>query len=253
MGRSGLKIGKKDKVLEIGSGHNPMFRSDVLIDKYPNDDSHRCGALRIYPHQQFIDAQGERLPFGDKTFDYVICNQVLEHAEDPAQFISEITRVGRRGYIETPGMPGELMFPKTAHKWVILLIDGKLVFYEKAKMPGNYRNDYGELFLNYLPYQSLPYKVLKVSEPNLMINRIEWEGNVDFLVNPEDEYYSSFFTQKWNRKMTEKLFPPRSSAAEIVHTIRAGYYIVREKLASRFQKHPEPITLEEFRNKQVNP
>lgn len=251
MGRSGLRIRKRDKVLEIGSGHNPMFRSDVLIDKFPDDDSHRCGALRIYPHQRFVEAQGEHLPFADKAFDYVICNQVLEHAEDPAQFISEITRVGRRGYIETPSMPGELMFPKTAHKWVILLVDGKLVFYEKNKMPGNYRNDYGELFLNYLPYQSLPYKVLKVSEPNLMINRIEWEDSVDFLVNPGDEYYSSFFTRKWNRAMTEKLFPPRSTAAEIAHTIRAGYYIVCEKISAKLRKHPAPITLEAYRERQA--
>lgn len=251
MGRCGLRIGKRDKVLEIGSGHNPMFRSDVLIDKYPNDDSHRCGGIRIYPHQRFIDAQGEQLPFEDKAFDYVICNQVLEHAEDPARFLAEITRVGRRGYIETPSMPGELMFPKSAHKWVILLVDGKLVFFEKEKMPGNYRNDYGELFLNYLPYQSLPYKVLKVSEPNLMINRVEWEGSVDFLVNPEEEHYRRFFTRKWDRAMTEKLFPPRSALAEFAHTIRAGYYIVREKLSAKLRRHPAPITLEEYRSRQA--
>ncbi len=38
----------------------------------------------VYPHQQFINANGEALPFKDKEFDYVICNQVLEHAENPA-------------------------------------------------------------------------------------------------------------------------------------------------------------------------
>lgn len=247
LGRDDLKIGRKARVLEIGSGHNPMYRSDVLIDKYTDDDSHRCGAIRIYPHQQFISAQGERLPFEDKAFDYVICNQVLEHAEDPAQFIAEITRVGCRGYIEVPSMPGELMFPKISHKWVILPLDGKLVFYEKSRMPGNYRNDYGELFLNYLPYQSLPFKMLYFSEPNLMITSIEWENDLEILVNPEDKRYSRFFTDKWDREMTEEIFPPRTTVTELAHTIRAGIYVFREKLIANFCNRKAPITIEEYR------
>ena len=186
LGRHDLRIKRKDKVLEIGPGHDPMFRSDVIADKFPHDNTHRCGKVLIYPHQQFIEADGEQLPFEKDAFDYVVCNQVLEHADNPARFIEEIVRVGKRGYIETPSMLGELMFPKESHRWVILLIDNKLVFYEKEKMPGNYRNNYGEVFLNYLPYQSLPYKMLYVSEPNLMLNRIEWEGSIEYLVNPEE-------------------------------------------------------------------
>lgn len=221
LGRHDLAIKRKDMVLEIGSGHNPMYRSDVIADKYMQDNTHRCGEILIYPHQQFIKADGELLPFGEKAFDYVICNQVLEHAENPEQFIAEIVRVGKRGYIETPSMLGELMFPKESHKWVILLVDNKLVFYEKSRMPGNYRNNYGEVFLNYLPYQSLPFKMLYVSEPNLMLNRIEWEGDFECLVNPENDYYSRFFTQKWDREMTMKIFPPRRGITEIRRTLRA--------------------------------
>lgn len=39
--------------------------------------------MKIYPHQIFANADGENLPFKDKEFDYVICNQVLEHVENP--------------------------------------------------------------------------------------------------------------------------------------------------------------------------
>ena len=181
LGRQDLRIKRRDKVLEIGPGHDPMFRSDVIADKFPHDDTHRCGKVLIYPHQQFIEADGEQLPFEKDAFDYVICNQVLEHADNPARFIEEMVRVGKRGYVETPSMLGEQMFPKESHRWVILLIEDKLVFYEKEKMPGNYRNNYGEVFLNYLPYQSLPFKMLYVSEPNLLLNRIEWEGTIEYL------------------------------------------------------------------------
>ena len=135
LGRQDLRIKRRDKVLEIGPGHDPMFRSDVIADKFPHDDTHRCGKVLIYPHQQFIEADGEQLPFEKDAFDYVICNQVLEHADNPARFIEEMVRVGKRGYVETPSMLGELMFPKESHRWVILLIEDKLVFYEKERMP----------------------------------------------------------------------------------------------------------------------
>lgn len=116
LGRQDLRIKRRDKVLEIGPGHDPMFRSDVIADKFPHDDTHRCGKVLIYPHQQFIEADGEQLPFEKDAFDYVICNQVLEHADNPARFIEEMVRVGKRGYVETPSMLGELMFPKESHR-----------------------------------------------------------------------------------------------------------------------------------------
>ena len=188
--RGDIHINKNDKVLEIGPGHNPTYRSNVIAEKFIDTNYHRCGDVKIYPHQTFVHADGENLPFKDKEFDYVICNQVLEHVEHPEAFVKELCRVARRGYIETPSLLGEYLFPKKSHKWVILDIDNKLVFYEKNKMPGNYENDYGELFLNYLPFQSLPYKLLWLTEGDITLNRYEWKDEVEILVNPEDEYYS---------------------------------------------------------------
>lgn len=154
--RQDLHIKRHDRVLEVGPGNRPTFRADVLVEKFLGDDTHRRGGLRIFPHQQLVNAAAEALPFADKEFDYVICNQVLEHSDDPAQFLREVTRVGKAGYIETPSLLGEWLFPKKSHRWVVLNIGDKLVLYDKQRVPGNYANDYGELFLNYLPYQSLP-------------------------------------------------------------------------------------------------
>ena len=107
-----MKIKKKDRVLEVGPGHNPSYRSNVLADKFVDSNYHRCGNIKIYPHQTFVNADGENLPFKDKEFDYVICNQVLEHTENPEKFILEQNRVAKRGYMETPSLLGELLFPK---------------------------------------------------------------------------------------------------------------------------------------------
>lgn len=244
--RNDLHIKATDKVLEIGPGHNPTFRANVIVEKFIDTNYHRCGDVKVYNHQSFIHADGERLPFEDKEFDYVICNQVLEHVEHPETFIKELCRVAKRGYLETPSLLGEFLFPKKSHKWIILDIDGKLVMFEKQFMPGNYENDYGELFLNYLPFQSLPYKTLCMTEGDIMLNRYEWKDNVDFIINPEDDYYRSFFTKKWNREMVQKLYPPRSASKEIAKTTKALWYLIKNKLKYKFSHHNSPMTLAEY-------
>lgn len=243
--RDNLKIRKKDKVLEIGSGHNPMYRSNVIVEKYIDDNSNRCGDIKIYPHQTFINADGENLPFKDKEFDYAVCNQVLEHVEHPDKFIKELMRVSKRGYIETPSLLGEHLFPKKSHRWVIMDIDNKLIFFDKSKMPGNYENDYGSLFLEYLPYQSLLFKLLWFAEGALMNNRYEWKDSIDYIVNPTDEYYLSFFTHPWDREMAKKIFPPRKLVTEIKKITSALLYIIRYEVRRVIHRHTL-LTMDEY-------
>ncbi len=116
--------------------------------------------------------------------------------ENPELFIREICRVGKRGYMETPSLIGEFLFPKEVHRWVILDIDNKLILFAKVSSSRNYKITTENYFLNYLPYQSLPYKLLGLTEGELMINRYEWEDSIDFIINPQDKYYLSFFTPK---------------------------------------------------------
>lgn len=253
--RNDLKIAKKDRVLEVGPGHNPTFRSDVIVELFIETNYHRCGNLKIYPHQTLVNANGEALPFKDKEFDYVICNQVLEHAENPTEFIREQCRVAKAGYMETPSLLGEFLFPKKSHKWIILYLDNKLILFEKSKMPGNYENNYGELFLNYLPYQSLPYKLLWLTEGDLMLNRCEWKDDIEFIINPTDKKYTDFFTKPWTRQMVEQLYPQRNQLIEFRKMLNAFFYILKNKIKNKAHRGA-PISLEEYmklKNKQLNP
>lgn len=60
--RGDIHINKNDKVLEIGPGHNPTYRSNVIVEKFIDTNYHRCGDVKIYPHQTFVHADGEKLP-----------------------------------------------------------------------------------------------------------------------------------------------------------------------------------------------
>ena len=93
-----------DRVLDIGSGHLPMPLATDLADFAPTDDTYgRNGArLKHVEGKPLHRCSIEDMPFEDKQFDFVYCSHVLEHVRNPERACTELMRVGRRGYIETP-------------------------------------------------------------------------------------------------------------------------------------------------------
>lgn len=92
-------INDSARVIEVGSGaHGLIFyfggRSGVGVD--PLAVSYRA----LFPWQKCattVAAFGEQLPFADESFDFVICDNVVDHAESPATIVKELVRILRRG------------------------------------------------------------------------------------------------------------------------------------------------------------
>lgn len=218
--RYSLNIKRKYSVLEVGGGHNPHPRSNVVVDKFIDSNYHRHSNIKVLKHQKFLQADGENLPFKDKEFDYVICNQVLEHTENPKAFLDEQMRVAKRGYIEVPSLIGEYLFPKKSHKWLLLELDNKLVMVEKEKYWFKTELDFGFLFLTWLQKTSVGYKVFMATKPNFMTMRYEWEDTIDFIVNPKDPEYLKYFKGYWDENMVNKFFPQKSKFNEFITSFK---------------------------------
>ena len=120
------------KVLDIGCGYTANKFANTICDI--QDLSH------FYKDKNFVKLDGNRLPFEDNHFDFVIASHVLEHVEDYKFFINELERVSNKGYIELPTkLEDNLVFEnKKAHIWQMdfdddnskLLISKKLQFIE---------------------------------------------------------------------------------------------------------------------------
>ncbi len=119
-------------VLDVGSGHNPHPRADVLVDKFPLDNpeiSGRSGRDVVLPHNKvFVVADATAMPFRDKSFDFVICSHVAEHIEHIDKFCSELNRIGKRGYLETPSKFAEILRHPPYHIWYVSNASGILIF-----------------------------------------------------------------------------------------------------------------------------
>ena len=222
-----LNIKRKYHVLDVGGGHDPHPRANVVVDKYDDDNSHRCGDLVVRKNQTFVKADGESLPFEDNEFDYVVCKHVLEHVDDPIKFLKELSRVGKMGYLETPSLIGEFLHPKASHKWLLMEIDDELILYDKDKVNFVPNRDFGELFLTYLQSQSLGYKIFDKTEPLMRQVQIEWKDEITCLVNPDMDEYLRYFAKPWDLDMVKKIFPPRSVKKEIISMIQALLDITR--------------------------
>ncbi|MCB9138671.1 MAG: methyltransferase domain-containing protein [Caldilineaceae bacterium] len=120
------------RVMDVGSGHNPHPRADVIVERYLEDvgtPAGRSGRAVVRPAgAQLVIADGTALPFGDKAFDFIVCSHVAEHVEEIDGFCRELNRVGQRGFIETPGKWGEYLRHPRYHRWFVSLCDGALCF-----------------------------------------------------------------------------------------------------------------------------
>lgn len=171
-----LDIAKRDLVLEVGSGDNPVPRSDVLSDKSLGYTPDREGREIHIDKRPFIACNAHRLPFKDKSFDYIIARQVLEYIDDPDKFLGELMRVGKRGYIEVANGLREVLFDWDARKYVVSIDEGgKLVIRKKLG-----EGPFGDLFRRLRD----PYLGKFINNNWSLFNyMLEWEGEINYTID----------------------------------------------------------------------
>ena len=84
------------RVVEVGSGAHGLifyFGSESGIGVDPLAVSYGNLFPRWQQYAQTVAACGESLPFADGSFDVVLCDNVVDHAESPKQIVNELTRV----------------------------------------------------------------------------------------------------------------------------------------------------------------
>jgi hypothetical protein len=139
-------------VLDVGGWSNPNPRANWVIDlgSYDTRGWYEWGLGAKLEHDSperytpdtwlQIDACGpDPWPFDDGMFDFAICSHTLEDVRDPIRVCSELMRVSKSGYIETPaavteltrGIQSPLWCGWNHHRWLIERDGEGLVFRAK--------------------------------------------------------------------------------------------------------------------------
>lgn len=170
----GFKISKKALVVDIGSGEKPFWRADVFVDKLSLGNVQRASKFdTIHDLGVFVDSDVSKMPFKTGAFDFSFASHLLEHVEDPASVIKEITRISKAGYIEMPNGIIEAIEPFGSHLWFVFRDRKKLIFVRKSK------KIHDVLSANGKNYGSL---LGKVDEP---FNRFYWKKKIEFeIIDP---------------------------------------------------------------------
>ncbi len=99
-----------DRVLEVGCGAGHVLARFEGAVRFGIDLSAAMlerSRRRLSAGVAFARAFADGLPFGDASFDVVLCTEVLEHTQDPAAVIAELTRVSRPGARIVVSVPNE--------------------------------------------------------------------------------------------------------------------------------------------------
>ncbi|MDQ7083787.1 MAG: methyltransferase domain-containing protein [Sulfurovum sp.] len=207
-------VDKNALVLEVGSGGNPYFRSNVLIDAYL--DTRERHYTKLISDRPTVLGFVENLPFKDNSFDFVIASHVLEHSKDPEKFISEIQRVAKAGYIEVPDAFFERLACYLDHRLEITDIENEIQIRKKKyyiqdeeieKLLANkVKPVFGEIVSKY------PFKF------NVRYYWSKENGGIKYnILNPEYEF-------DWESPISDKVYRKATTMAKIktniLHLVR---------------------------------
>lgn len=183
-------------VLDVGSGHNPNRRANILLERELSASVHRSGARALIPGgKQLVVGDAQAMPFKSQALDFIVASHIAEHIPQPARFLQELHRVGKRGYIETPGPLSERLLTEPYHLWVIQRKRSGLVFMAKKHPKPAWPFFYRWYYLNEERYGHSTHRtthpLLIISKAVLALlwkrtpgayTRLHWQGKIDFTV-----------------------------------------------------------------------
>ena len=118
------------RVVEVGSGaHGLIFYFGAAHGIGVDPLAVNYGSLfpRWQRRAQTIAAVGESLPFADQSFDVVLCDNVVDHAESPRKIVGELARILVHG--------GLLYFTVNIHHQFYALAAGVHSSWRAARVP----------------------------------------------------------------------------------------------------------------------
>lgn len=237
-----MHIGKSDRVLEIGPGAFPFWRSDCLVDKFKPDETVDLGQFGGKPQntkgKPLFFTEENRLPFKDNSFDYVICSHVLEHVpvEDLPMLLSEMARVAPRAYIEFPAFTYDVLYDFPVHVNLMDLINGEIICLSKTNSAMQQVAPFTQVFHH---ARSHYLRGFEPAYPEFFVVGAEFTGKIPFRIVESDAEFLDLVKQRYQNAPAvirpTKWFYAQNKIKQILRRIKG------EKNSEAFQKYLQHV------------
>lgn len=220
-------INESINMIDLGCGSSPHPKSKVAVDKYIEPIHRKYGSnkkidiakIEKNGKTKFVQANFEKLPFENKSFDVAYSHHVIEHLDDPSKACDEMQRIAEKGVIICPSIFAEYIFGRKYHKWIITIRDKLLIFLEKdwevpwfgegpiivdGKIQEPKDCNPFDILLNEGNWYHGPYKYDRLSEMlreywfghnKCMENCFIWEDKFDYLIVYKNGQFKSSMTR----------------------------------------------------------
>jgi len=221
-------VDPKWNILDVGAGHSPFKYTKVILDKYLDDNTQRCG-LDIPVHNcKLVEGDIENMPFKDNEFDFVHSSHVLEHTTNPCKALNELQRVAKAGYIEVPSRMMEFINNQEYHYWFIYTLDNKIIFEEKTE------------------FENILFQKKRLHDVGLNLDKLFFNSKI------------SFFHKIWFRYFWKRFYGDYSGIYRHTYNIQLlwidtiEYEIIKKDKRNVLEKEYDVSYLETLKNKLVN-
>ena len=214
------RLPRQAVVVDVGSGHRPHPRADILVEKFLDDDYQR-GLPFVSGGRPVVVGDVTALPFRDLAADYIICSHVLEHIPSAAALrraLAELTRVAPRGYIETPSVLAEKLIARSFHHWYVALRGGTLRL--RRKVSGDLDPDVVPAMLE-IERESRTFENLLWEQFDRFHTRLEWAGGIPYDIEEREEMASGGAgPEGWECVHRHEPLPPRHRIRQRLRNIQ---------------------------------
>ncbi len=227
-----FNIKPTDKVLDIGGSmkQHKLIHIDTLVDIISPEESPYKKEKLTAKRFLRLDITKEKLPFKNNSFDFIFCTHTLEDLYNPFLLISEMSRVGKRGYITTPSFGQDIAYshlnltdwatgarrvPGIAHhKWLFYLKKGIMQIIPK----------------NYSLLATTEFQVSRwLGEPEF---EYPWQGRIKYREFKDLDFHELISEYRyWYRANRSELKKGR-----VLLYLDNPYYLLKELLKLVFKK-----------------
>lgn len=179
------QLTRRAVVMDVGSGHRPHPRADILVEKFLHDDRER-GLPFVSGGRPVVVGDITALPFRDQGVDYIICSHVLEHIPTGVELrraMAELVRVAPRGYIETPSVVAEKLIARPFHHWYVEFRAGTVRF--RKKVSADFDPDVVPAMLE-IERASPSFEGLLWEQFDRFHVHLEWAGTIPYEIEDRD-------------------------------------------------------------------